>query len=719
MDFKLIALRPLEGCGKDFRKNLKENYLYTLYKKYHLLDENGDQIVDKGEVVAIRTVSKVPADLYSIQTRDGRILDVNISAIVGKNGSGKSTIAEIFFGILYVFSLNSGLLHPNESDLLEELGKIESDLNTFTKQNVDEKLYQRIIRFLRKIVTVRFEPLRNMFKSYEECLKEQIDNDKQAAKRKRDIENELKEIERLRGELKAEIIFKISKTFISLKVSDVFSEGYQIKIIDSASEDDSLIKEFINGLETDSIFASEAFLSGLFFYTVAINYSNYSLNSEVIGQWIQWLFHKNDGYRSPVVLNPMRTKGEFSIVKENRFAKYRLLSNLLAGYKDKKVNEKIYLTPSQYVKYIRFTRNNKKITEYKIDDNGEEIRGNEIEIAIVNDLYATYFPGGKEGVIREGAGKEIFNLVSNYVIQKVKRICENYDGFDYPTDIGQVPLLIKKLSNENSHITFKLKQAIFFIIHNVFAQTDITFFGDHNEVVDEIEISPEELLLWMGSPDYQDIISHLPPSFFFIEIILESESGETSTFDHLSSGEQQYIHVLQSILYHIINLQSVSTSGDRLSYRALNIIFDEVELYFHPEMQRRFIYDLRLAIGGLYLSGEGGFSGINILFLTHSPFILSDIPSDSVLRLTTGEDKKAIAKDSPGETFAANINDLLADDFFLNDTLLGKFADSKILELIENIRNGNIGKREEDMINLIGDKYLQSTIRNFLKNSLR
>jgi len=139
----------------------------------------------------------------------------------------------------------------------------------------------------------------------------------------------------------------------------------------------------------------------MFFYTVAINYSNYSLNSEVIGDWVKWLFHKNDGYRSPVVLNPMRTKGEFSIEKENRFAKYRLLSNLLSTCKDKAPDEKIYLTKFQSVKNIRFTLNEKKIKEYTIDDTGQKLTGNEIEIEIVERLYASYFLGNSEGKARE------------------------------------------------------------------------------------------------------------------------------------------------------------------------------------------------------------------------------------------------------------------------------------------------------------------------------
>ena len=48
--------------------------------------------------------------------------------------------------------------------------------------------------------------------------------------------------------------------------------------------------------------------------------------------WLTGLFHKNDGYQMPLVLNPMRENGNINAPKENRLAKERLLSMLF--YKD-------------------------------------------------------------------------------------------------------------------------------------------------------------------------------------------------------------------------------------------------------------------------------------------------------------------------------------------------------------------------------------------------
>ena len=86
-----------------------------------------------------------------------------------------------------------------------------------------------------------------------------------------------------------------------------------------------------------------------FFYTIVCNYSIYAYNPDDYWEeytneeridkirpkqnylkypylrcWLTGLFHKNDGYQMPLVLNPMRTNGVINAPKENRLAKERL-----------------------------------------------------------------------------------------------------------------------------------------------------------------------------------------------------------------------------------------------------------------------------------------------------------------------------------------------------------------------------------------------------------
>jgi hypothetical protein len=107
MSFKLLAIRPLEGCNPKFLKNLEENRIYQFYNDYEFLDNNGDKIKDFGkgvykEVKQIKQKKEfsVPENLF-----DQGQTKINISAIVGKNGSGKSALVELLLVSILELSL--------------------------------------------------------------------------------------------------------------------------------------------------------------------------------------------------------------------------------------------------------------------------------------------------------------------------------------------------------------------------------------------------------------------------------------------------------------------------------------------------------------------------------------------------------------------------------------------------------------------------------------
>ena len=88
----------------------------------------------------------------------------------------------------------------------------------------------------------------------------------------------------------------------------------------------------------------------------------------------------------------------------------------------------------------------------------------------------------------------------------------------------------------------------------------------------------------------------------------------------------------------------------------------------------------------------------------------------NVLLLERNEKGRSVAKANIGESFAANINDLLADNFFLEDTLVGDFASHQIQQLIERIKEGKLEKYDKDLIGLIGDPYLKSSLETFIES---
>jgi predicted ATP-binding protein involved in virulence len=174
----------------------------------------------------------------------------------------------------------------------------------------------------------------------------------------------------------------------------------------------------------------------------------------------------------------------------------------------------------------------------------------------------------------------------------------------------------------------------------------------------------------------------------------------------LSSGEKQLLNTIGAIIYHIQNIESTH------SYNTINLILEEIELYFHPDYQRLFIYRLLKQIYGADLKH---IKNINITFVTHSPFILSDIPKCNVLFLNNGEPDYTMQDN----TFGANIHSMLKNAFFLPNLLIGEFAYQKINELFRQLngyqyRNTDIASLKQK-ITIVGEPYLREQLFKLLR----
>ncbi|WP_320036323.1 hypothetical protein [Halarcobacter sp.] len=150
------------------------------------------------------------------------------------------------------------------------------------------------------------------------------------------------------------------------------------------------------------------------------------------------------------------------------------------------------------------------------------------------------------------------------------------------------------------------------------------------------------------------------------------------------------------------------------------ILLDEADLKLHLEWQRQFLYDL---IEFLKTYSENKFY---ILYSTHSPMILSDITNDRVVFLKKEENAKFSEdkQDFTKSTFGANIYDIYADSFFVDD-FMGKFAQDKITYIIERIESHGIDKQtitEEESKNLlkvvknIGEPLLRNKLEDEIKS---
>ena len=182
--------------------------------------------------------------LYDVLGHDSREISVEVSAIVGRNGEGKSTVIEQLLRLINNFAYISGF-----------------------------KASQQSLRFVTKMSAAMF--------------------------------------------------YEIDDVIYSIRCDENGLKWYEAdKEIDLSERDDS----------QKLVQLREKHKQGLF-YTLVVNYALYSYNSlhfafesKGDGCWLDGLFHKNDSYQTPLVINPMRTNGNINVNKELDLSIQRLMA---------------------------------------------------------------------------------------------------------------------------------------------------------------------------------------------------------------------------------------------------------------------------------------------------------------------------------------------------------------------------------------------------------
>lgn len=178
----------------------------------------------------------------------------------------------------------------------------------------------------------------------------------------------------------------------------------------------------------------------------------------------------------------------------------------------------------------------------------------------------------------------------------------------------------------------------------------------------------------------------------------------------LSSGERQYLFTLSAYLYHLRNIISVPENAGRVKYHNVCLFLDEIELCFHPEYQRLFVANLLQSLEDNKVTDS---VNVNVILTTHSPFVLSDIPQCNILYLENGEDAREQMK---VKTFASNINELLAESFFLKGGFVGEFASQVVNDLANFLLEKQCKRRwdivsADQMIEAVGDDVVKIQLR--------
>lgn len=509
------------------------------------------------------------------------------------------------------------------------------------------------------------------------------------------IKNDLVRVEKLYVD-----IFFITDALYKLSIQ---GDGYFLKRYERSGNKFSIIKD-------DTLLE---FDFDQFFYSIVTNYALYALNSNQIGDWVKKLFHKNDQYQVPINISPFRDKGIININRENDLVITRLVANLLLPVTKKKRNADTIrkLTANKSAEKLKL-----KLDRSKLSNLYEYPEKNFVKFDKAAGYWKTILSLiKKEFDIKPDLPDTPLINVDDYIgaawmylLKKIISICMTYRDFniffDAETNTFNAELLdnlVFELKKQKSHVTHKFYQVIHFMnddhLQLIKNETDLDKEVEYD--IDELANTIEKKVL-NAKDNVIKTIHFAPPAFLKTSIWL---TGNVNLND-LSSGEKQRIYSVSSVVYHLVNIDSNADQDDLVRYPCVNVVFEEVELYFHPEMQRNFISYFLNYVNRIEYDI---ISSINVIFVTHSPFILSDIPADNIIFLGDTE---------PGiKTFASNIHTMLAESFFLKDGFMGEYAKDKVNDLINYL----IGEKytgdwnvnnSATVINAIGEKLLKSRL---------
>lgn len=650
--------------GSVGKRKLKAFTPYFLCDGWHF---EGSKIIRSKK----KMLYKSPYNEY-LQSKNG--LSLSISAIVGENGSGKSSLVEFIIRLINNFA-TSIFGEQNMTLAFEHLHYIDG---------VEGKLYFSIggIPYM-----VSVENRSVTLESFSSLPKN---------------EDELE--------------------FVAYTTPDIF-DNEQPKV---PVEDTTPISEWKDRKGDDMSIKEK--LSKFFFYTLVNNYSIYAYNSldykeentsleyeakirkkkyatDDERSWLNGIFHKNDGYQVPLVLSPYRDKGNININLENELSKERLMALMIMPKQNFRVinnhlevrgisiSRKKYVYDAQRVRNKGYYKNLTQAGFDKIENMLLKMWGDVIAEDLSLYKNRRYY-------------QEAIDYLT-YKTLKISVLYSQYKRFFYVShrnirskvDEKQLQALVIRLSLDKSHITRKIRHILAYICYGLYEsqlEYDISVLSDKaKEIIDKEDAKGNPF----GKQFIYGIDDLVPPPIFDIKIqLVDQQNGNDVAFETLSSGEKQQAFVVSSILYHLGNIESVfqDNNKNRIAYSNVCIILEEIELYFHPQFQKNLI---KYILDGIKQMSFAHIKGIQLMIVTHSPFVLSDIPTSNILALEDGMQSKTEL-----QTFGANIYDMLNTSFFLHNSTIGDFAQwliGRIILILKVYENPQYGI---NMLNGVNEK---------------
>lgn len=193
----------------------------------------------------------------------------------------------------------------------------------------------------------------------------------------------------------------------------------------------------------------------------------------------------------------------------------------------------------------------------------------------------------------------------------------------------------------------------------------------------------------------------------------------------MSSGQGALLNFFSRI-YDFLDSNLKEHKYRKLSNHYI-LLLDEADLSFHITWKKKYVKALLSTLPHFFDELENKPS-LEIIFTTHDPIALSDIPNTNVVYVerprhyNTSRVLDFQSKRRPLNTFGANISDLIADSFFVENSLIGDFASDKIQETIKWLNDKNDQSKREyyrRLIQLIDEPIIQRKLAEMYDDKTR
>lgn len=284
-----------------------------------------------------------------------------------------------------------------------------------------------------------------------------------------------------------------------------------------------------------------------------------------------------------------------------------------------------------------------------------------------NKIYGKKSLKSKEPFILSFLEKEIITILRNLKIDNFNKVINIFNKI---IKIRNNNILENERSNINSKISFIL--SAIYELENGYIRlqkseeiNSFIKFLDNNLEVTNI-LSNNTLVFKLQENGFNQCK----------EMITNYNAYFNPKIRQLSDGQLVYFNTFSKIYHKLIS--------EEKSYPLL-LLLDEPDMNLHPEWSRIFINELVELINANNISRR-----VQVIISTHSPFMVSDLPSDRVYRITEEGNISNVER-----SFAANIHDLLIDSFFLEYSI-GEYAKLKLKDT-----------QKTDIISKIDDPFLK------------